>query len=130
MNKTSLSLALDKLGICTSFMCMAHCVATPLLVLIGFDTALRLVGAHWLETALLSTALILGLLSFYLGYARHRQHHIPVLFIAGFLLVVNAEVIPTRWASLGISAAGAVILVYAHFQNLVWKRRMTRPQTI
>lgn len=66
--------------------------------------------------------LIIGVASFLGGFLAHRQHFILVLFIAGFLLLLNGESITQVWASLGLSLTGALIIIYAHVQNLKWKR--------
>ena len=116
------NLVLDRIGMCTSVVCMIHCLAIPFFLIFGFDSMLRLIDQEWIELAIIGFALIIGIFSFIGGFVSHRQHFIPVLFIAGFLLIVNGEAIEESWVSLSLSLAGAFIIIYAHFQNLKWKR--------
>ncbi|MEO1654856.1 MAG: hypothetical protein AAFU64_15015, partial [Bacteroidota bacterium] len=57
------------------------------------------------------------------GFLQHKQHFIPVLFVAGFLLIVNGESVGSLWLAAVLSVSGAAIIAYAHVQNLKWKRR-------
>jgi len=111
----------DKIGICTSAICLAHCLAIPLSLLFGFDAVLRFIDQEWIEWTIVSFALIIGVVSFLGGFLTHKQHHIPVLFIAGFLLLVNGESVNYTWISVLLSTSGALIIIYAHLENLKWK---------
>lgn len=122
MKKTQLTGSLDKIGMCTSVICMIHCLSIPIFLLFGFDALHRLIDQEWIELAIIAFALIIGIFSFLGGFLTHRQHFIPVLFIAGFLLIVNGESVAHPWVSLSLSIAGALVIAYAHFQNLKWKR--------
>ena len=112
----------DKIGICSSALCMVHCIAVPIFLVFGFKTGLEFVDQEWVEWMFIGFTLVIGLASFVRGFSAHRQHFIPVLFIAGFLLLINGESITQVWASLGLSLTGALIIIYAHVQNLKWKR--------
>ncbi len=120
--RNNLSISLDKIGMCTSVICMVHCIAVPLFFLFGLDAALRVVDQEWVEWGIIGFALIIGITSFLGGFRSHRQHFIPVLFVAGFLLLVNGESVSNGWASASLSSAGALVIIYAHVQNLRWKR--------
>ena len=113
---------LDRVGICTSIVCMVHCLAVPVLLVFGFDSLIRSVDQEWIEWAIVGFALLVGIASFLGGFLSHRQHFIPVLFLAGFLLLVNGESVAHTWVSLSLSIAGALVIIYAHVQNLKWKR--------
>ena len=121
MSKYSLQLW-DKIGMCTSVVCMVHCMAIPILFIFGSETLLRMIDQEWVEWSIILFALLIGLVAFINGFVTHRQHFIPVLFVSGFLLLVNGESVATEWISLGLSLSGASVIAYAHFQNLKWKR--------
>ena len=118
------SITIDKLGICASLLCMIHCLALPLLLFLGLDAVLLLIDQPWIETTIIATSLVVGLIAFARGYLQHRQHFISVLFIAGFLLVVNGEAIEDSLLALILSLCGACIIAYAHLQNQFFKRRV------
>lgn len=109
---------LDKIGICTSVLCIVHCLAVPVLLVFGFDSALRFIEEEWIEWVIMGAALCIGLSSFITGYKEHKQHFILFLFLAGFFLIVVGDSVHHAWTSAAISVAGASIVVYAHFQNL------------
>ena len=111
----------DRIGICTSVICMIHCLAIPFLLLFGFESMLRWVDQEWIEWTIIVVAVLIGLISFLGGFLKHRQHFIPVLFVAGFLLIINGEAVDHMWISLILSLAGAFVIIYAHVQNLKWK---------
>lgn len=121
MNKKSY-LIIDKLGMCTSFICILHCLSIPIFLLFGLDVLIRAVDQEWIEGLIIGLSLMIGLISFVGGYLRHKQHFIPVLFVAGFLLIVNGESVASEWMSLVLSVSGASVIVYTHVQNLKWKR--------
>ena len=95
---------------------------TPLLLVFGFDSLLKVVDQEWIELSIILFALLIGSISFIDGFLKHRQHFISVLFIAGFLLLINGESVADAWRSVGLSVGGAAVIAYAHFQNLKWKR--------
>ncbi|WP_462251338.1 MerC domain-containing protein [Ekhidna sp.] len=121
MNKKNTAI-LDMLGMCTSMVCAIHCLCIPLFLIFGFESILRIIDQEWIEGLIIGLSLVIGLVAFGGGYLRHKQHFIPVLFIAGFLLIVNGELVSNEWISLGLSISGAMVLIYTHVQNLKWKR--------
>jgi hypothetical protein len=116
------AILLDKIGMCTSILCVVHCLSLPLFFLFGFDALHRAIEHEWVEWMIIGIALVIGLVSFLGGYFTHRQHFIPVLFVSGFLLLVNGESISHEGISLGLSISGALVIAYAHLQNIKWKR--------
>ena len=120
--KLKKALVLDRIGMCTSVICMVHCLAIPLFFLFGLDTLLRVLDQEWIEWTIIFSALVIGVVSFLGGYLTHRQHFVPVLFVAGFLLIVNGESVAHAWVSVGLSVSGAVVIAYAHIQNLKLRR--------
>ena len=117
-----ISLLADKLGMCTSFVCALHCLAIPIFLILGVDSALVLIDQEWIELTIIMLSFLIGFVSFLVGYVQHRQHFIPVLFLAGFLLIINGESVASSWLAVILSVAGASIIAYAHFQNLKWKQ--------
>lgn len=107
---------------CTSVVCMVHCLSIPFFLLFGFDTVHRVIDQKWIEWMIIAIALTIGIASFLGGFIAHKQHFIAVLFVAGFLLLVNGESVGHAGISLGLSISGALVIAYAHVQNLKWKR--------
>ena len=122
MNNKSILLALDKIGIGTSALCMLHCVSLPVIMVLGADSLLWFLEMEWLEHLIIICSLLIGLLSFVGGYLKHGQHFIPVLFVAGFLLLISGEAVTSTWFAVLLSVVGASVIIYAHIQNLKWKQ--------
>ena len=107
---------------CTSAICMIHCLIVPFLLIFGFDSVLKFVDQEWIEWTIILFALFVGAISFIGGFRSHKQHFIPVLFVAGFLLLINGESVSTTWLSTSLSIAGALVIAYAHILNLRWRQ--------
>lgn len=116
---------IDLLGICTSFICMIHCISIPLLIILGFDSILWLIDNEWVELGILLASLLIGGIAFFRGYLLHRQRFIPLLFVVGFLLIANGESIAPEWLGILVAVIGATLIAFAHFQNLKWRRITT-----
>lgn len=113
---------MDLMGICTSFICMIHCISIPLLVIVGFDSVLWMIDNEWVEMAILFASLLIGGIAFFQGYLLHRRRFIPLLFVAGFLLIAKGELIDPEWLGIMVAVFGTILIVIAHFQNLKWRR--------
>lgn len=117
-----LRLSSDEMSVFVSLLCLMHCIAVPLFLLFGFDFVHRLIDQEWIEWTIIGLALVVGMVAFIGGFIAHRQHFVPVLFVAGFLLLINGESVAQTWSSASLSIAGALVIIYAHVQNLKWKR--------
>ncbi len=115
------SISLDRAGVCASMLCMVHCILVPVLFVLGVDSIIWMIDQEWIELTFIGLSLTIGLISFLGGYVRHKQHFVPVLFVAGFLLLVNGEAVSSLWLAMSLSVAGATVIAYAHIQNIKWK---------
>ena len=89
------------------------------------ESALQWVEQEWIEQLIIGASVVIGLVAFGGGYLRHRQHFVPVLFVAGILLIVNGESVSQEWLGLALSVFGASIIIYAHYNNHLLKRHVT-----
>ncbi len=62
---------IDQLGICTSALCIIHCIAMPFLLILGLDTLLWWTEVDFIEITLIGLSLFIGSVSFINGYRRH-----------------------------------------------------------
>jgi len=93
------------------------------------DTLLRLINQEWVEWVIIAAGLLIGLASFSGGYFKHKQHYVPVLFLAGFLLIINGETVASEAMAVILPVSGAGVVIYAHLQNLVLKQRVKQNTT-
>ena len=112
---------IDFAGICASILCLLHCLAIPVLVILGRDSVLWFSEIWWIESLIIFSALIIGLVAFWGGYTVHKQHIIPVLFVAGFLLLITGEAVGHQWLGIVLSVVGAIVIAYAHYQNMLFR---------
>jgi len=85
--------SLDRLGIAASFLCLIHCVASPVLVLLlpAVAGAWSHPAAHWAAAALVVP---LALAVVFRGYRRHRRHAALASVVLGSGLIVLGIVVP------------------------------------
>lgn len=121
-----LTLNSDKIGACASTLCAVHCLALPILVLVGAESFIQFAYTELVEKLLLGTALIIALLAFVPGYLKHKEHYILVLFLAGFVLLFIGEELPSAFSQLAVPAVGAGVIVYAHIQNYRLKKKICK----
>ncbi|MDN3204442.1 MerC domain-containing protein [Algoriphagus sediminis] len=119
--KDRLSIVLDKFGICASVLCMVHCLALPIFMILGFEVMIKSIDQEWIETAIILSSLIIGGVSFMWGFWLHKKHYVPILFFAGFLLILNGESVANERIGLFLTLAGAGVIIYSHLQNMYWK---------
>ena len=108
----------DLAGIGASSLCVLHCVATPLLVVI-----LPVVEAVEKQThAAFALAILgIGLLAFWPGYRRHSRWRIAAAAFVGFGLISLGVTAPagllSESAETVATILGGAILVAAHLRN-------------
>ncbi len=119
---------LDFVAIFLSFVCLLHCLATPVIILMlpylnfGRDDVFHLVMAV--------TLLIFASVAFVRGYQRHRQKRVIVLGSLGVTLLfvglfLSSDKMPIRLSpQASVTIMGSVFLIFAHYLNL---RRMHPP---
>lgn len=121
-----ISINLDKVGVCTSSVCAVHCVLMPLvLVNAGSLGALAFLGNPILEWLILAVVLLVGAVAILPSFFKYRKVYVLVLFLAGLLLIINAEFVELIGSKISLAAAGGLLMAYAHYENL--KLKTSRP---
>lgn len=113
----------DVAGIGASLLCVAHCLATPaLMVFLPVLEALEKPTHAGLALALLA----IGLLAFWPGYLRHKRWSIVAAGSAGFVLIALGVVAPeglmNETTELMSTLLGGSILIAAHLRNAYFCR--------
>lgn len=118
---------LDKAAVALSGLCLLHCLALPLvLLLLPFVSALSLDRLHGQMLIVVIPVSVVALL---LGFRRHRSRLVLLAGIVGMvLLIIGGTLAHNR---LGIAAdrtltiAGAVVLAFTHYRNSRLARHCT-----
>ena len=108
----------DLAGIGASLLCILHCVATPLLVVML--PALEALERQTHAVFALSI-LCIGLLAFVSGYRRHRRRRVVLLGLAGFGMLSAGVLVPegamSEEAEIAVTVLGGATLITAHLRN-------------
>jgi hypothetical protein len=118
---------LDKAAVALSGLCLLHCLALPLvLLLLPFLGALSLDRLHGQMLIVVIPVSVVALL---LGFRRHRSRLVLLAGVVGMvLLIIGGTLAHNR---LGIDAdrtltiAGAVVLAFTHYRNSRLARHCT-----
>ena len=113
----------DCAGIGASLLCVAHCVATPLLVVLIPATELFERETH---AAFALTIMSIGLLAFIPGFRDHRRWRVVLLGLIGFGMLSAGVVIPegviSETTEKGLTVLGGITLISAHLRNAYFCR--------
>lgn len=113
----------DIAGASASFLCVLHCLVTPLLI-----TILPVLVATEAETHRSFAALILviGILAFVPGYRKHKKIVIPAAGAAGITAIIAAALLPEMAGGESFETllvvSGGLVLIGAHLRNAYWCR--------
>lgn len=107
-------------AISTSLLCLVHCLALPVLVILPGTIGLfvRSEDFHYVALALVTPFAVLTLTR---GYRWHRVALPAILGAAGVLLLAAALVPQLRGLESHVTAVGSLMLVAAHVFN--WRLR-------
>lgn len=118
-----LQLWADRLGICLSWLCLIHCVMTPVVLLLlpglSFIPAVGHSEDHeHFHEALLIVLPILALAAFVPGYRAHRNKKVFAWGIPGLILIsLGVFVFHHGWETVVVTIPGSILLIRAHLLN-------------
>ena len=129
--KSSQKLNLDTLGMGASTLCLAHCLALPLLIaaipFFGAAASTSSVGCagtpfdFWIHLALLGVVVPVGMIAWGLGYRLHKDLGILFLGAVGVTFLVAALMFGHHWmdgyGERVMTMAGSIAMVSAHLLN-------------
>lgn len=109
---------LDRFAIGLSSLCLVHCLATPLVLLVLPALSLGFALPDSFHTWMLLTAIPVSILALRSGHRHHRQILPAIAAFTGLsLLGCGALVIATAKLELLVTVAGALCLAGAHYWN-------------
>jgi hypothetical protein len=105
----------DGLAVSASLLCLAHCLALPLLVVSLPMLGVLATHSTAVHALLLALALPIGLRA--LGRGRRRAGRLPLaLGMAGFMLMAAALLVPEAFDRT-LTVAGVSLVAIAHWRN-------------
>ena len=118
---------MDKAAVGLSLMCVAHCLLTPIAIVM-----LPALGAMFLEderfhSILLFLVLPTSLLALTIGCRKHRRIEIVLIGLAGLLTLFSVVIIGEeslgKFGEKATTVFGALIIAFAHVRNFTLCRR-------
>lgn len=106
---------LDTLGIGLSGLCLLHCVATPVFLILAPALAALVPESEWVHITLLAIALPLSLVAFSRGLNHHKSRHPDILGAIGLAALGLGLALPAHETSLTIG--GVLFLATGHLLN-------------
>lgn len=100
----------DKIGIITSFLCLIHCIIFPLLF--SVLPILKIIDERF-EWTLIIIAFLIGGLSFYDNFKRHKYFIALAFFVLGFLSISFGKIKELEV----LNILGLMFLILAHYLN-------------
>ncbi len=109
---------LDVFGFSASAVCAVHCMAVPLLLIMGAFSPAHLAHNHELESGILLVSAVIGTFSLVPSIIRTHNRKMPlILFLLGMAAIVAGRFsLPLLWESL-LTTVGAGLVALAHYQN-------------
>lgn len=111
----------DRLGACTSALCVVHCLLTP--VLVSFSSVL----AHFVPAeesthrALAVLVALFGTVALIAGFRKHRRQLVLFLMLGGLAGIAGAawfgDRLPSHGYEVGITVLGSALMITAHRLN-------------
>lgn len=113
-------IAVDRFAIGLSVLCLVHCLALPVLVLVAPALEAAVLGTespvHWV---LLALALPVSCYALWHGFRHHGHRSVLVLGVVGLALMLFAvSHVVDRALEMPLTVVGVVLLLVAHVRNL------------
>ncbi|HSG66769.1 MAG TPA: MerC domain-containing protein [Gammaproteobacteria bacterium] len=124
----SVSRYLDRIAISLSAICIVHCLAVPLVVVVLPIAALSLGDESHFHALMLWLVVPVSIIGLIMGYRVHERAMIVALGIVGVVIVSVAAVQGhAQWPVLievFVSVFGSLLLAAAHWLNFVLVRKL------
>ena len=110
----------DKFAIGLSLLCVLHCVALPVSLLLLPSIAALNIDNESFHFGMMLAILPTSIYALSRGYQQHRQHLVPAFIIAGLLLLMVAIVFHEAVGEQGeifLTLSGSVLIATGHYGN-------------
>lgn len=110
----------DKIGICASGLCLIHCLATPILLLVFPTLKLTLLESHIVHEIFALVVISSILIAVYPHCKKHGHTDIIAIAFGGVAFVVAALLFHDLPSSIAdsLTIIGSILLIIAHFKNM------------
>jgi hypothetical protein len=130
-DKTMTDKIWDKIGICASGLCLVHCLATPILLLLFPATKIALFNSHLFHEIFAVIVVSSIMLAVYPNCKKHGHTDIIGIALIGVVLVIVSifsHNIPLV-VSHTMTVIGSIFLITAHIKNMKVRHGKCEPET-
>lgn len=107
----------DKWGMGLSFLCICHCILTPIvIVLFGAGLFTSWLASEWIHALLVLPILLLIGTSIIPAYLRFR-HRIPLAMAGAGVLLIGVSFLFHGLLETAFAVPGALMIFIAHYRN-------------
>ena len=126
-----LQIAGDKIGIGLSMVCLVHCIALPLILVMFPSVILATLSDELFHQIMLFAILPVSLITLTIGFTHHKDKSVLAIGLLGLTFLTGTAFVDHdvmgEWAEIGFTVLGSAIIAYAHFRN-TRKRHFFRKQ--
>jgi hypothetical protein len=111
----------DKVGICASGLCLVHCIATPVLLLLFPASKMSFLGVEIVHEVFAVVVVASILIAVYPTCRKHGHKDIIAIALAGVAFVLSAIFMHDFMSeniSHGLTILGSAFLIWAHVRNM------------
>ncbi|MFT4113723.1 MerC domain-containing protein [Silvibacterium sp.] len=117
----------DHIGIWTSWLCVAHCLLTPVLLSMSAVLAHFLPSEEHVHRTLAVFIAFIGAVAIVRGFRRHRRRRVIALMAAGlailFFTAFYGDLLPNHIVEVGVTFCGSLLMISAHRINHTFCKR-------
>lgn len=121
------ALTADHLGIWTSWLCVAHCLLTPVLLSMSAVLAHCLPSEEHVHRTLAVFIALVGAVALMRGFRRHRRRRVIALMAAGlailFFTAFYGDSLPNHVVEVTLTFCGSLLMISAHRINHTFCKR-------
>ncbi|MBU2893198.1 MerC domain-containing protein [Colwellia sp. D2M02] len=116
-----ISITSDKIAIGISLLCLAHCLALPLLIILLPSIAQLSLEQETYHYAMVLIVVPISCYALILGYKKHNKISVLLIGVVGLIFLVLAVLLgEEKIGSLGektMTVIGSIIIAYSHYKN-------------
>ena len=132
LNKGTIARSLpwvDRFAISISFLCLAHCLVLPLLLVLLPTLGATFIASESMHKVLVFLALPASLFALFIGCRQHQQKLILFIGVAGLIFLVLGTLVEVLHIDHDFekifTVIGALLIAFAHLRNFFLCRKNT-----
>lgn len=122
----------DKAAISLSFVCVLHCLALPVFLVLSPSLALVALEHESFHQWILFGILPLSVIALVIGFMHHRNYLVVLISCVGLMIIIGTGMVEHEllgeYGELLLTVLGSAIIAFGHFRNSRLRRLMHKVQ--